>query len=201
MVKKKRQSMTLKSLLGIIVCVTALLFMSIEFITTAKPRSLAVNLQNATILAPAISIAPLLTDQLDATAFNYTPFLQGKSGIMYISTEMCAQTCLETVSKMLTVKAKIASRRPTYIIFVSLANFKNHNPLLTDLLQKQFPTIWYIDANDNALQSFFNKLPAGTQTLHTNELYIINKEMQAVAAYNPSISTQILTQEFSTYLH
>lgn len=200
MVRKKGQALTLKTLLGIIFSIAALLALGIEFIFSSKPQSLALNLQNATVIAPAVSIAPLLTNQLDATAFNYTPFLHGKWGVMYVSTEMCTQACLDAVSKLLAVKNKLSATQPMYIMFVSLSAFKDHNPLLTELLQKQLPTIWYVDATDSALQSFFNQLPAGTQTLHSNELYIIDKNMQAIAAYSPSTSGKTITKELSAYL-
>lgn len=161
-----------------------------------RHQALVAAIKHGVLIEPPTSIDPLLV--IEKT--NYPALdqlLEGKWGMVYITTGACKDTCVNNIAKMLYVHdLYISSTHVPYLMLVSLTSDRNAYDPIRKMLEQQYPTIWYIDTNAVQLQQFLNHVPNGSQTISTDRLYFVNKQLQAVASYNPETPKNDLSTDF-----
>ncbi|MFN7096120.1 MAG: hypothetical protein ACK4PR_00960 [Gammaproteobacteria bacterium] len=164
-------------------------------------RNMVAAIKHGILLEPPVDITPLLKqEKTDYPAIE--DLLNRKWGLLYISAGPCRDTCINNIAKMLDVRDQYAAEiNIPYIMLVSLQSKATTNDPIKQMLQQQYPTIWYVDTDNVDLQQFLDHVPANSQTLSTDRLYIINKKLQAVASYNPEIPTRDLAADFQAADH
>jgi hypothetical protein len=161
-----------------------------------RHQALIAAIKHGVLIEPPTTISPLLNIEKS----NYPALeqlLKGKWGLVYISTGICKDTCVNNIAKMLDLHDQfISSTKVPYIMLVSLTSDHPVNDPIKKMLEQQYPTIWYVDTNSVDLQQFLNHVPTGSQTLSTDRLYIVNKQLEAIASYNPEIPKNDLSTDF-----
>lgn len=181
--------------LGIAIIIASIIAINMMF-KYNKHQALIAAIKHGVLIDPPTTIEPLL-EQTKVDYPTLDKLLVGKWGLVYITTDSCKDVCVNNIAKMLNLHDQfISSTKVPYIMLVTLQSKNTEYDPIKNMLEQQYPTIWYVSVSSVNLQKFLDHVPTGSQTLSSDRLYIVNENLDAIASYNPEIPQADLASDF-----